>query len=196
MAVLKESELWKIHSARRLHDSAQQAYMWQLMLPDAVPRPNEDMMMLSQACKLPGFSFEQKTYSVAGQEQYYPGGAKRGGPFNVRFIEVEGGLVDQFFRTWANSMDFPLSLEAPVGAASGGVSFTRWRRAKGFGDGITGHSRTATVRVITRDGAVGSEFFIVRVQLQTYGGYDLSYESSGHLIVPVTLTCDDVIRRP
>ncbi len=185
MAVLKESDPWPIHSARRLHDKAQQAYLWQFYMTGIIPQLNEDMMMLAQAVTIPGFSWTQKSYKVAGQEQYYQGDAKRGGVISARFIETEGGDVDTFFRAWANLIDIP---------SPGIVGISRWRRGRGFGDGVTGHARTGIARLMKRNGEVSVEFVLTRLQLIKFGGYDLSYGTSGPLIVTIEMTCDDVIR--
>ena len=81
MAVLNQSELWPIHSARRLHDKAQQDFLWQFFIADvAPPVPNEDLMMLAQSVSLPPIAFEKKAYKVGGQEKYYLGNSTRGGP--------------------------------------------------------------------------------------------------------------------
>lgn len=188
MAVLKESEPWKIHSARRLHDQAQQAYMWQFYMLGFPPLLDEDMMMLAQSCTIPGFSFEKKSYNVAGQEQYYLGGkSMRGGDVNVRFLETEGGKVDTFFRLWANLIDVPSPETLRV---------SRWRRGRGFGEAVSGHARSALVRLVKRDGTVGVELLLTRLQLVEFSGYDLNYADSRPLILPVKMTCDDVIRNP
>lgn len=185
MAVLKESELWPIHSARRLHDKAQQGFLWKFFMTGAVPSLDRDMVMLAESCSLPGISFDQKSFVVAGQEQYYQGKSKRGGTVSARFVETEGGKVDTFFRLWANLTDVP---------AAEILRFSRWRRPQGFGDGVSGHARTALVRLIKRNGDVGVEFVVVRLRLVQFGGYELSYADSKPLVLPVTMVCDDVIR--
>ena len=188
MAVLKESENWKIHSARRLHDKAQQGFMWKFYMTGVVPRIDEDMMMLAQSVTIPGFSFTQKTYNVAGQTQYYLSGpSTRGGEVNASFIETEGGSVDTFFRLWANLIDIP-SPEI--------LRVSRWRRGKGFGDGVTGHARSAIAQLIKRDGEVGAEFLLTRLQLLNFSGYDLNYNDSKPLTLTAKMVCDDVIRNP
>ena len=185
MAFLKQSGLWPIHSARRLHDQAQQAFLWQFLMMGAVPELDRDMMMLAESCSLPGIKFEQKTFTVGGQDQYYLGKSQRGGPISARFIETEDGKVDTFFRTWANLIDVP-SIEI--------LRYSRWRRGQGFGDGVSGHARSALVRLLKRDGGVSMEFFISRLRLVSFGNLDLNYADSKHLVIPVTMVCDDVIR--
>lgn len=187
MAILSESRLWPIHSARRLHDQAQQGFLWQFSLTDVFPRLDEDTSMLAQTCTMPGEKFDQKSYFVAGQEQYYLGDSHLGGSVSARFLETEGGKVDRFFRTWAATTDVP---------TPGIGRVNRWRRPKGFGDGVTGSSRSAIVRLITRGGRVGVEFWLTQLQLLEFGPYELSYESTGPLILSVTMLCDEVIRRP
>lgn len=185
MAFLTESDLWPIHSARRLHDKAQQAFLWQFFMTGVVPSLDRDMMMLAESCSLPGIRFDQKSFVVGGQEQYYLGKSKRGGPVNARSVETEGGQVDTFFRLWANLIDVP---------AAEILRFSRWRRGQGFGDGVSGHSRSAIVRLIKRSGEVGVEFLVVRLRLVEFSGYDLSYADSKPLVLSVTMVCDDVIR--
>ena len=80
MAVLRESGTWPIHSARRLHDKAQQGFLWQFYMTGVLPSLDEDMMMLAQSVTIPGITFAQKSYKVAGQEQHYLGPSTRGGP--------------------------------------------------------------------------------------------------------------------
>ena len=185
MAFLKESNLWPIHSARRLHDKAQLGYMWQFFLTGVVPQLDEEMMMLAQSVTIPGIRFDQKNFTVGGQEQYYLGKSRRGGEVSARFIETEDGKVDTFFRLWANLIDVP-SPEI--------LRVSRWRRGRGFGDGVTGHARSAIARLIKRNGDVSIELALVRLRLVEYGGYDLSYSDSKPLTMPVKMVCDDVIR--
>lgn len=185
MAVLKESDVWKINSARGLHDKAQQGYLWQFYMTGVVPQLDEDMMMLAQQVTIPGIQFDQKSFVVSGQEQYYLGKSRRGGEVNARFIETEDGKVDNFFRLWANTIDVP-SPEI--------LRVSRWRRGRGFGDGLTGHARSAIVRLIKRDGGVSLEYVLVRLRLVDYAGYDLNYGDSKPVTRPVKMVCDDVIR--
>jgi len=189
MAVLKQSELWPIHSARRLHDQAQQSFMWQFLISGAVPAPDEEMMLLAQSCSIPPIAFERKSFKVNGQEKYYLGQATRGGAVNVTFVEVEGGKVDTFFRLWANMIDVPLT-----GADRAAGVLNRWRRGKGFGDGLTGYARYGIVRLLKRDGSTGVEFVLSRLLLTKFAGYNLSYEGSGPLTLSVEMSCDDVVR--
>ena len=185
MAFLKESSLWPIHSARRLHDKAQQGFLWQFFMTGMVPQLDEDMMMLAQSCSIPGIRFDQKSFTVSGQEQYYIGKSRRGGDVSARFIETEDGKVDTFFRLWANLIDLPIPEILRI---------SRARRPRGFGDGVTGHARSAIVRLIKRDGGTAVELVLVRLRLVEFGGYDLSYGDSKPLILPVKMVCDDVIR--
>ena len=185
MALLKESSLWPIHSARQLHDKAQHGFMWQFFMTGAVPQVDKDMMMLAQSCSIPGIRFDQKSFTVGGQEQYYLGKSRRGGEVAARFVETEGGTVDSFFRLWANLIDIPVPEILRV---------SRVRRPRGFGDGVTGHARSALVRLIQRNGKTGAEFVVVRLRLVEFGGYDFSYGDSKPLILQVKMVCDDVIR--
>ena len=185
MAVLKENSLWPIHSARQLHDSAQQGFLWQFYMTGVLPDIDKDMMILTQSCSIPAATFQDKTYSVGGQEQHYLGTSTRGGVVSAKFIEVEGGKVDSFFRLWANSIDVP-KVEI--------LRISRWRRGKGFGDGISGHARSAIVRLIKRNGDTGVELLLSRLQLLEYNGYDLNYDEGGPLTLTVKMVCDDVIR--
>ena len=188
MAFLTESDLWPIHSARKLHDKAQQGFLWQFFMTGAVPSLDRDMMMLAESCSLPGIKFDQKNFVVAGQKQNYLGPSQRGGQVNARFLETEGGQVDTFFRLWANLIDVPTTeILRPW-------KISRWRRGQGFGDGISGHARSAIVRLIKRNGEVGVELLVVRLKLVEFGGYNLNYADSKPMVMPVTMVCDDVIR--
>ena len=186
MAILKESDLWPIHSARRLHDQAQQGFLWQFLLTGVLPQFDADMKLLAQSCSIPGIRFDKKNFTVGGQEQYYLGKSRRGGEVSATFLETEGAKVDTFFRLWANLIDIPTTEI---------VRTSRWRRGEGFGDGVSGHARTAMVRLIKRNGEVAVELALVRLRLVDYGGYDsLNYSESKPLTLSVKMVCDDVIR--
>lgn len=192
MAVLNQSELWPIHSARGLHDKAQQEFLWQFFISGAIPIPNEDMMLLAQSVTLPPMTFEQKSYQVAGEEKYYLGNAKRGGAVSARFLETEDGKVDTFFRLWNNEVAYPSPGLSSLTRKETAIG--RARRGKGFGDGITGHSRYGLLRMLKRDGSVGVELLLIRLQLLSFGARELKYDGTGPLILSVEMTCDDVVR--
>lgn len=196
MAVLGQSELWPIHSARRLHDKAQQEFLWQFFISGAIPVPNEDMMLLTQSCSIPAMQFSSKEYVVGGQEKYYLSGpSKRGGQVNATFLETEDGKVDAFFRIWANEIDLPdVTVTKATDKVGIGASISRGRRGKGYGDGVTGHSRYGLLRMVKRDGTIGVEFLLTRLQLVSFGERTLDYGRSGALTLSAQMTCDDVVR--
>ncbi len=186
MALLRQSQTWPVHSVRDLHSKAQLSYLWQLDLPDENDSTDRDMMFLAQRMSFPGIEIDRQKYSVGGQEHYHLGASRRGGIISATFLEIEGGKVDKFFRDWFNLVD-AISQEIVV------ESHFRSPKGKGYTKG-GGHSRSGFVKQLTRLGTVSVEWALLGILPLRIGRYELAYEGSGALLLPVEMTCDEVRR--
>jgi len=190
MAFLVQSDLWPIHLARSILEQAQLVYLWQFDLPDENAVPETYMRFLVQSITIPGIEIDHEAYSVGGLENYHLTQERRGGIVTANFVEIEGGFVDQFMRTWLDQVS-PLSREV---SRQGTKTESRYRSPRGIGSSKAGYVRNAAVQVINRNESVQYEFELKRLVPKKVGEYEFNYENSGIKMVPVQMLCDEVGR--
>jgi hypothetical protein len=172
------------------------SYLWQFSLPGAFGNIREDLTMLAVSCVIPARERPQQEYSVGGQTMAHLGGTRRGGLVTAKFIEVEGGLVDLFFRAWDAQIDTPeigSLVLTPTGASVIAKGYSR--NAQGGVSGVGGYSRNALVTLYRRSGSESMQLSLRGLKLVSFGGYNLTYEGSSAAVVDVSMWCDSIERK-
>jgi hypothetical protein len=188
MALLGESEIWPVNKARELHSKAQLSHTWRFMINDVVGGIDGTLYMLAKSLSLPGIEMNHITYNVGTMEKYFQTTAKRGGVVTANFLEIEGGYVDGFFRTWMgllNPLD-PRRIAYGIRSVAGSI---------GGGFGKTAFGFAPTVELLKRDGSVSMSFILFNLRPKKLGtATTLTYENKSVLTIPVEMVCDEVRR--
>lgn len=185
MALLAQSEIWPIHTVRLLHGQVQLSYLWNFYLPGSDQTLDRNVQFTARSVEMPGIAMKSETYNVGGEERYYLAGFKRGGSVRAEFLELEGGVIDRFFRDWFDQVD-PLTKEVS--------KFRRTRNPKGIAGAVGGYGRDATIQILNRAGIITEVFEFRGLIPVSLSPYRFSYEESGPLIVSVEMMTDEVRR--
>jgi len=179
MAILSQSPVWPVHKARRLHSQAQLSHLWHFMMDDENGGAAGDIWLLAQSLNLPGLEMNSITYQVGTMERYFLTTQKRGGAVTASFLELEGGLVDGFFRRW-------LDQASPLvpGLEMAGIRYS----------GVK-YSRNPKVHLLDRNQQISLEFQLIGLLPKKLGtASTLTYNSRNVLTIPVEMVCDEVRR--
>ena len=185
MAILNQSSVFPIGRARALHQAAQRQYQWRFFLDESGDNVKDlDMSMLVQELTLPGINCDREAYNVGQLEFYHLGVTRRGGPVSATFIEIEGGIVDRYFRDWFEQVDPQLA-----DTVDGGIVLSRGRQP------IHTYARSAIVHLLKRDNTIGAQFKLSKLLPVRMGSYSaLSYAGTGQVQLQVEMACDQVVR--
>jgi len=178
VAVLVQGVTWPIVSIRDLHSRAQVHHLWQFHVSDEANAFSRNLMFLCQSMQIPGWDFVRDTYNVGGVERYSLGNVKRGGLLSADFIEVEGGLVEKFFRDWLDQVE----VRDPAAIAD-----LKYRAS------MSKYSRAARAVRYNRDHTSGIVHEFVTL-LPVKMGEPRRTAVSGPALIQVEMSCDEVRR--